>query len=53
MLFGAEPAEFGVFKPMNDDEDRGFDLLYALDADQRARRRSFTTSRRRTSSRAS
>jgi hypothetical protein len=37
MLFGAEPAEFGIFKPMKDDEDRGFDLLYSLDADQRAR----------------
>jgi hypothetical protein len=37
MLFGAEPAEFGVFKPMKDDEDRGFDLLYSFDADQRAR----------------
>ena len=37
MLFGAEPAEFGIFKPMKDDEDRGFDLLSSLDADQRAR----------------
>lgn len=37
MLFGAEPAEFGVFKPMKDDEDRGFDLLYALTPEQRAR----------------
>jgi hypothetical protein len=37
MLFGAEPAEFGVFKPMKDDEDRGFDLLYSLTPEQRAR----------------
>jgi hypothetical protein len=37
LLFGAEPAEFGVFKPLKDDEDRGFDLLYALDPEQRAR----------------
>jgi hypothetical protein len=35
LLFGAEPAEFGVFKPLKDDEDRGFDLLDALDAAQR------------------
>jgi Protein of unknown function (DUF3500) len=37
LLFGAEPAEFGVFKPLKDDEDRGFDLLYALDPEQRRR----------------
>jgi hypothetical protein len=37
LLFGAEPAEFGVFRPLRDDEDRGFDLLYALDAEQRRR----------------
>jgi hypothetical protein len=37
MLFGAEPAEFGAFKPMRDDEDRGFDLLYALDPELRQR----------------
>jgi hypothetical protein len=35
LLFGAEPAEFGAFKPMRDDEDRGFALLGALDAEQR------------------
>lgn len=35
MLFGAEPAEFGVFKPLKDDEDRGFALLYALTPEQR------------------
>jgi hypothetical protein len=37
MLFGAEPCEFGVFKPMKDDEDRGFDLLYSLDPELRQR----------------
>jgi hypothetical protein len=37
LLFGAEPAEFGVYKPLKDDEDRGFNLLYALDGEQRAR----------------
>jgi hypothetical protein len=37
LLFGAEPAEFGVFKPLKEDEDRGFDLLYALDPEQRRR----------------
>src|SRR6266545_45978 len=37
MLLGAEPAEFGVFKPLKDDEDRGFDLLHALDGAQRER----------------
>jgi hypothetical protein len=35
LLFGAEPAQFGVFKPLVDDEDRGFRLLDALDAAQR------------------
>jgi Protein of unknown function (DUF3500) len=35
LLFGAEPAEFGVFKPLKDDEDRGFRLLDSLDAAQR------------------
>src|SRR5919206_2529887 len=35
LLFGSEPAEFGVFKPLEDDEARGFALLDALDADQR------------------
>jgi hypothetical protein len=37
LLFGAEPAEFGVYKPLKDDEDRGFDLLYALNTEQRGR----------------
>jgi hypothetical protein len=37
LLFGAEPAEFGVFKPLKDDEDRGFLLLDSLDAAQRER----------------
>jgi hypothetical protein len=35
LLFGAEPAEFGVFKALKDDEDRGFDLLDALSPSQR------------------
>jgi hypothetical protein len=35
LLFGAEPAQFGVFKPLAEDEDRGFALLGALDPDQR------------------
>jgi hypothetical protein len=35
LLFGAEPAEFGVFKPLKDDEERGFDLLDALSPSQR------------------
>ena len=30
-LFGVEPAEFGVFSPLSEDKDRGFDLLDALD----------------------
>jgi hypothetical protein len=34
-LLGNEPAEFGVVKPLTDDENLGFDLLYALDARQR------------------
>jgi hypothetical protein len=34
LLFGAEPAEFGAFKPLKDDEDRGFDLLYSLSSEQ-------------------
>jgi len=37
LLFGAEPAEFSVFKPLRDDEDRGFDLLYAFSPEQRQR----------------
>jgi hypothetical protein len=37
LLFGAEPAEYGVYKPLKDDEDRGFDLLNAFDAAQRRR----------------
>lgn len=36
LLFGAEPAQFGVFRPLIDDEDRGFRLLESLDAAQRA-----------------
>jgi hypothetical protein len=35
LLFGAEPAEFGVFKPLKDDEDRGFRLLDSLGSEQR------------------
>jgi len=35
LLFGAEPAEFGPFKPLQDDEDRGFALLDALDSAQK------------------
>ena len=35
LLFGAEPAEFGAFKPLKDDEDRGFALLDALTSEQR------------------
>jgi Protein of unknown function (DUF3500) len=34
LLFGAEPAEFGAFKPLRDDEDRGFALLDLLDSAQ-------------------
>jgi hypothetical protein len=37
LLFGAEPAEFGVFKPLKDDEDRGFELLDSFSATQRQR----------------
>src|SRR5919206_4818542 len=37
LLFGSEPAQFGVFRPLIDDEDRGFELLDALDAAQRTR----------------
>jgi len=35
LLFGSEPARFGVFAPLTDDEDRGFLLLDALDTAQR------------------
>ena len=35
LLFGAEPAQFGVFRPLIDDEDRGFMLLDSLDGAQR------------------
>src|SRR6516162_1097640 len=35
LLFGAEPAQFGVFRPLRDDEDRGFALLDSLSAEQR------------------
>src|SRR5690242_13939548 len=36
LLFGSEPAQFGVFRPLIDDEDRGFLLLDALDNAQRS-----------------
>lgn len=35
LLFGSEPAQFGAFRPLIDDEDRGFLLLDALDRTQR------------------
>jgi hypothetical protein len=35
LLFGSEPAQFGVFRPLIEDEDRGFVLLDALDTAQR------------------
>jgi Protein of unknown function (DUF3500) len=35
LLLGSEPAQFGVFRPLMDDEDRGFLLLDALDSAQR------------------
>src|SRR5690349_3074917 len=35
LLFGSEPAQFGVFRPLIDDEDRGFLLLDALETAQR------------------
>jgi hypothetical protein len=35
LLFGSEPAQFGVFRPLIDDEDRGFLLLDSLEAAQR------------------
>jgi hypothetical protein len=35
LLFGSEPAQFGVFRPLIDDEDRGFLLLDTLDTAQR------------------
>lgn len=35
LLFGSEPAQFGVFRPLIDDEDRGFQLLDVLDTAQR------------------
>jgi hypothetical protein len=34
-LLGAEPAEYGVFHPLKEDEGLGFELLYSLDAEQR------------------
>jgi hypothetical protein len=37
LLMGAEPAEFGVFRPLKDDEDRGFLLLDSLNGDQKQR----------------
>jgi hypothetical protein len=36
-LLGNEPAEFGAMKPLKEDEDAGFDLLYALAGSQRSR----------------
>jgi hypothetical protein len=36
LLFGSEPAQFGVFGPLIDDEDRGFLLLDSLETAQRA-----------------
>jgi hypothetical protein len=36
-LLGMEPAEFGVMKPLREDEDLGFDLLYALSDEQHRR----------------
>jgi len=35
LLFGSEPAQFGVFRPLLDDEDRGFLLLDTLETAQR------------------
>jgi hypothetical protein len=35
LLFGSEPARFGVFSPLTDDEDRGFLLLESLETAQR------------------
>ena len=36
-LLGNEPAEFGSMKPLKEDEDLGFDLLYSLADSQRSR----------------
>ena len=36
-LLGAEPAEYGVFHPLKEDETLGFELLYALTDEQRQR----------------
>jgi hypothetical protein len=36
-LLGNEPAEFGVIRPLKEEEDLGFDLLYALGEGQRRR----------------
>src|SRR5437588_6261275 len=36
-LLGAEPAEYGVFHPLKEDEGLGFELLYSLGAEQRRR----------------
>jgi hypothetical protein len=35
LLFGSEPAQFGVFRPLIEDEDRGFLLLDSLEIAQR------------------
>ena len=48
-LLGAEPARFGPFRILGEEEDAAFVLLDSLTAAQRSRRSS-TTSRRRTSS---
>jgi hypothetical protein len=36
-LLGNEPAEFGIIKPLREEEDLGFDLLASLDAEQARR----------------
>jgi hypothetical protein len=36
-LLGAEPAEYGVFHPLKEDESLGFELLYSLGDAQRRR----------------
>jgi hypothetical protein len=36
-LLGAEPAEYGVFHPLKEDETLGFELLFALSDAQRQR----------------
>ena len=36
-MLGAEPAEYGAIRPLKEDEDLGFDLLYSLSAEQKRR----------------